>query len=690
MSVSNNSALTGTVDDGRALLSSTFLDFCSKVRNNDPSILPECGKPFKIRHMREREGMELADALLENTNVTYLQLDTWKYTKSFAEAMAKFVRTSKHLQHISWRKDSATLHQKWRSHEDIFSCFLPAIQDSTSLKELNMELPSRGRPSNLALENMLTHTQSLQSLKLIFPDHVLEDVAMAAVQSGLKKNTTLRELTLFFFRGAATASPILTTLGGHPLLRRLCLSGDVVDLTGLETVLLSETSKITELDINSFNGGLIPMMGLSRVLRALARRRTLTKLGLHFCPLGCDEARLLQTVLCNTPSLQSLALTLSALGSAELAELAPALYHNTSIKVLDLSGNNFNDMESARLLRDIIRCNKTITALDLSENPFGRVLGAVECIADGLGSNSTVLKIDLLSCHLSDDDVSTLAQKLVSQNTTLEKLDLDNNLITSTGVGMLLETMEQNNNSITDLDLQRNPYIGDEGASLLARSLGNNALPNLTRLSLSQCRIDDDGFIALVSALEQNTSLLQLDLRHSGSAFSERAYLALAKSLPGIKVLQRVDLCWCRGLASAMPLLLAGLRENTSLFRFHVEDCAPDLVPPTRKETARCTGGWMQEMECLGYRNRCLTLIRAPKETLPPLGVWPRALARVAILPDAIFEVFRSKPSLVSSEDKGDSRKRTFRRASSPSMLSLSICYDNLDSGIPKKRMQDY
>ncbi len=59
----------------------------------------------------------------------------------------------------------------------------------------------------------------------------------------------------------------------------------------------------------------------------------------------------------------------------------------------------------------------------------------------------------------------------------------------------------------------------------------------------------------------------------------------------------------------------------------------------------------MQEMERLGYRNHFLPLIRAPKERLLPTGVWPRALARVAILPNVIFEVLRSKPSLVPSED---------------------------------------
>jgi hypothetical protein len=100
--------------------------------------------------------------------------------------------------------------------------------------------------------------------------------------------------------------------------------------------------------------------------------------------------------------------------------------------------------------------------------------------------------------------------------------------------------------------------------------------------------------------------LLQLDLRDNSCGFSERA-LALAESLPEIRVLQRVDFSWCTGLASAMPLLLAGLRKNTSLFRFHVVHFAPSLVPPTSfvpptpEETARRAGSWMQEMERLGY-----------------------------------------------------------------------------------------
>ncbi len=156
-------------------------------------------------------------------------------------------------------------------------------------------------------------------------------------------------------------------------------------------------------------------------------------------------------------------------------------------------------MVSPELLRASIRCSKSITALTLSSNAFGQTTGAVECIADGLGSNSTLTEIDLSSCALRDDGLSILARILGSRNTTLQKLKLGWNGITSTGIGVLVEMMEQNSHHIPDLDLSSNP-IGHEGP--IARSLGSNTLPNLICLSLHGCSIGNDGFIELVSALE--------------------------------------------------------------------------------------------------------------------------------------------------------------------------------------------
>jgi Ran GTPase-activating protein (RanGAP) involved in mRNA processing and transport len=58
-------------------------------------------------------------------------------------------------------------------------------------------------------------------------------------------------------------------------------------------------------------------------------------------------------------------------------------------------------------------------------------------------------------------------------------------------------------------------------------------MPSLKRIDLGWCGIKDDGFVALVSASEQNTSLQILELHYN--LFAKRGYMTLAESLPKIK-----------------------------------------------------------------------------------------------------------------------------------------------------------
>jgi Ran GTPase-activating protein (RanGAP) involved in mRNA processing and transport len=68
--------------------------------------------------------------------------------------------------------------------------------------------------------------------------------------------------------------------------------------------------------------------------------------------------------------------------------------------------------------------------------------------------------------------------------------------------------------------------------------MGRNDMPNLKQLELGNCKIDDDGLVTLVSALEQNTALHILDFGYN--CFGERGLMALAENLPIIKGLQQI------------------------------------------------------------------------------------------------------------------------------------------------------
>jgi Ran GTPase-activating protein (RanGAP) involved in mRNA processing and transport len=275
------------------------------------------------------------------------------------------------------------------------------------------------------------------------------------------------------------------------------------------------------------------------VARKLELSTTVTNLVLHYCVLSRENVQQLKAVLRRNTALESLDLTTSGIGSAGLAEIAPVLYRYTSIKSLDLSQNGLHDIESANVLCELIRRNKTITSLCFTRYDFGRNAAAVRSIADGVRSNTTLKQLDLSRCGLDDQGISVLADALANRNDSIVELDLSCNEITSVGIRALVEDSMGAMKTLTKLCLGYN-FIRSEGATILADALGRNAMPSVNRLDLGWCGIDDDGVVALVSALEQNTSLQILNFQRNH--FAERGFMALAESLPNIKGLHKIDI----------------------------------------------------------------------------------------------------------------------------------------------------
>jgi Ran GTPase-activating protein (RanGAP) involved in mRNA processing and transport len=626
-----------TMAEDSASTSPTFREYCDKLRANDPTVLPRDNFPFKIGPLlSEREHIELADALTQNTLIERIFMELDDYTERSAKAMAEYFRASEGLRCVIL---SGSSHDP--TSQRMLSCLLLALQERPSLKELSLHEVTLGSASK-EIEALLINTKSLQKLHLAYSWRLNQE-ELTRIQSGLKKNTTLQAITL-----SSTLPAILQSLRTHPRLKTLHVR--VGDLTGLDALLLCKKSKITEVSIERhYSTSKDQPLGLTPVLEALGRKATLTMLTISGCRLRIDQTRKLNAVLHKHQELQSLDLTSKYFMSSDLAELGPALYEHASIKTLNLSYNGVDDTgtQSGEILGTIIRRNKTMTKLVMYGSRFGGPSTAptvIRCIADGLSTNTSLQEFVLANSQLGDEGVSLLAQGLGSSNSCLQKLDLGNNGISSIGIRALLDVIIERDSRIADIDLSENA-IGSEGASFLADALGRNTVPHLTRLRLRWCNFGDDGLIEFVSALERNRTMVELDLLWNDD-LTERSFLALANSLPDIKTLQRLDLSWCTGLASTMPSVLEALHKNTSLCRLNTSNWAPDEFPPTAEETSRCTGGWIEEMKYVGYRNSFLPLLRAPVNNPAIGGIWSHSLAKVATLPDVLFHVLRAKPDL--------------------------------------------
>jgi Ran GTPase-activating protein (RanGAP) involved in mRNA processing and transport len=636
------------------LLSSIRETICNWIRVNDPRLLNETSVfvPFKFQPgYTEAECIAVFQALKENTSVKHIDLSLLfqpHNSKRSTWVAAEYLESSKTLLILDL---SDNLDHFSHAEFEKISIVLRALSRNTSVTKLivNTDVLSF---ASMAFEELLTRTQTLHRMEIV--DNAYEEfdeVQTAAIASGFANNTTLLDLGFLDWLDAEI-TPVLTALQHHPTLQKIHFEALCLDylpsLSGLEALLRSQDSKVKELIIEKIDTRTV---GLHPVFRELRRNTIVTSLSICNSTLNRKKIQHLKFVLLQNTTLQSLDLSSCALGSAGLARIALGLYHNTSIRILNLSRNGLKNFVSACVLGELLRCGKTITNLCIGGNAFGSNAAAARSIFEGLRCNTALQQLDLSNCGLGDEGISILANALANRNASTLELDLGFNDITSVGVGALVDDNVEAVKTLTKLCLTCND-LDSEAAKILADALGRNAMPSLKHLRLDYCDIDDDGVVALFSALEQNASLQSLDFKNN--FFGERGCMALAESLPNIKGLQQVGFTANSFFQPTLPLLLEGFRKNTSLVDVDIDDDDDDdddwCVPRD------C----LQELKFLGYRNRFNPLLKAsdPLGTSPRLGIWSRALAKVATELDVLFHVLRNKPKLVGSAGGLKKRKR--------------------------------
>uniref|UniRef100_A0A8P4KC13 Leucine rich repeat containing 45 n=1 Tax=Dicentrarchus labrax TaxID=13489 RepID=A0A8P4KC13_DICLA len=133
--------------------------------------------------------------------------------------------------------------------------------------------------------------------------------------------------------------------------------------------------------------------------------------------------------------------------------LLTGLFGNTTVKVLDLKGNNLR-FKGAEVLGKLLARNKTLHRLVLEWNALGVWDEAFSLFCEGLASNSVLTQLDLRNNQINHHGAAELALAL-KRNNTVEVLDLRWNNIGLLGGRSLLEAL-QNNKSIVQLEMAGN------------------------------------------------------------------------------------------------------------------------------------------------------------------------------------------------------------------------------------------
>ncbi|XP_053939574.1 leucine-rich repeat-containing protein 45 isoform X2 [Cuculus canorus] len=130
------------------------------------------------------------------------------------------------------------------------------------------------------------------------------------------------------------------------------------------------------------------------------------------------------------------------LSEEDVKILLHGLCSNTTVKSLDLKGNNLRT-GGAEALGKLLAKNKTIRSLTLEWNNLGVWEESFSLFCQGLGANSVLQRLDLRSNQISHQGAGELALAL-EQNSSLQELDLRWNNIGLLGGRALLNCLHSN------------------------------------------------------------------------------------------------------------------------------------------------------------------------------------------------------------------------------------------------------
>lgn len=210
------------------------------------------------------------------------------------------------------------------------------------------------------------------------------------------------------------------------------------------------------------------------VLAQLHDTRTVTgscRLDLRGQSITVDTCSVLGRVLQNDTIFTEILLSDCMLSEEGVKLLLNGLCFNTTVKVLDLKGNNMRGTGAEALGQLLVR-NKMLRRLVLEWNALGMWEEGFAVFCEGLASNASLAQLDLRNNQINHQGAAELCIAL-KRNTTLGELDLRWNNIGLLGGRSILEAMQQNH-TLNQLEMAGN-NIPSDTLRAIEQAMNHNA-----------------------------------------------------------------------------------------------------------------------------------------------------------------------------------------------------------------------
>ncbi len=337
--------------------------------------------------------------------------------------------------------------------------------------------------------------------------------------------------------------------------------------------LLNFNDTLTLLDIsgNSFFG-----LGLTHILEALKKNKTLTSLNISNCSNDIQESEIqaLISILKETTTLTSLDISNNNIGDNILSRYFKNVLKNSNLTTLNISKNNFK-FNGAVTLSEELENNNTLVSLNISDNTFlsvdnSDVKDGIDLILKSICKSQTLTDLDISGSSFSENNIENVIQLLNNKEPIrLKKLTMSNNTFWGPSAKMLFLTLAHINKTVVSLDISNfkcaasykhnienynalvtlvkvnntlttlnisNIFSGSSMKSLLISLKLNKTL---TTLDISNNYFFSEDLKALEELLKSNTTLKSVDIRKNNLFLENELALFLSRIITNNKTLTK-------------------------------------------------------------------------------------------------------------------------------------------------------
>jgi Ran GTPase-activating protein (RanGAP) involved in mRNA processing and transport len=445
-------------------------------------------------------------------------------------------------------------------------------KNNTTLEELKMGQTSFGCPGAHALRHMLCSNASLKTLLLPFCcfgphgwlaiadaltnndtleeldiSHACNEMGCASIQIfglALAANTSLKRMNIDSCEiGVLGARSIAAALEDNFVLEELSMNNNEIMCAGAEMLgeALSSNSSLKKLWVQGCEMGCENCdSGMLAFSVALKLNNTLQELDMSDNNIGCSGVELIGKGLASNKTLVKLGLRDCTMGCESCGRgsraLSKGLMTNATLEKLDVSGSSLS-LAGTRDFAGMLAVNSTLKMLDL--DGCGIVAKGSRALVKAMEINASLEHLDMAGSIWSSKGIKALKQALET-NTTLKILSLEDCDITVDGLRGIAEALNTCS-SIEELIMGSSTF-GNAHAEALAKGLSSSS-KSLKNLSLTGCAFTGcKGFKAIADAIQTNTELEELDLRRNhkigGSAVGSEALAQLLSCNKSLKTLK--------------------------------------------------------------------------------------------------------------------------------------------------------